>query len=263
VHSDAGTFTPTAWAGFTADERSVVGMITQTTSKATSPEGLETVVKWDASTGNQQAAPLKFKVSSGSSPNNMAVSPDGSFLATSVDSTVEVVDMKSFTRIHKLGGDKNGVSWLRFSPDGTSLLAGGYGGRLDVWRVPSFEHATEAQPLNGSVNSIEFGPDGRSLMVTGGNGQARILSWPSLEPIGTSLATGLLDADGWFVGNFAEGGALIVLVYAGGHAFQWPGSLGALRDAACRISTRNLTKTEWRELLPPTRPYEATCPGLP
>ena len=64
--------------------------------------------------------------------------------------------------------------------------------------------------------------------------QTKVL--PELQQIGASLETGLGTGAGFSYSGFAQGGASIVLVYADGHAFEWPATpSGWERWAGCSM----------------------------
>jgi hypothetical protein len=54
----------------------------------------------------------------------------------------------------------------------------------------------------------------------------------------------------------------VLFSYATGELFEWDTRGDAWEAEACAVAGRNLTRSEWAELLP-RRPYRSTCPGLP
>jgi WD40 repeat protein len=59
------------------------------------------------------------------------------------------------------------VTALCFSPDGASLLAGGYG-RVTVWDLPAGAASRRLEGVEGAVHDIRCSPDGRWIGVAGG-----------------------------------------------------------------------------------------------
>ena len=66
----------------------------------------------------------------------VAVSPDGRFVATAGNEKgIQLFDTASGKQVGRLAGHKGGVSSLTFSPDGKSLLSGGFRGKALLWDV--------------------------------------------------------------------------------------------------------------------------------
>jgi len=73
--------------------------------------------------------------------SSLGFSADGTRLVTGTGSTDEVLglwDMRTRTRLLKLGSRGAATYVARFSPDGNSLVAISWFGQVDLWRAPSF-----------------------------------------------------------------------------------------------------------------------------
>ncbi|WP_345363535.1 serine/threonine-protein kinase [Actinoallomurus liliacearum] len=83
---------------------------------------------------------------------------------------------------------------MAFSPDGRTLAAGGYDGRVRLWDVATHRLVAALPDLPGRVNGVTFSPDGRTLACAGGD---TVLLWdvPARRPATTlSTRTGVVDA---------------------------------------------------------------------
>ena len=86
-----------------------------------------TVRLWDAASGEEICVLHKFRA------NSVAFSPDGSRIVTA-DSTARVWDAASGKEIYVLRGeDDNSVSSASFSPDGSGIVTGSFGGTVRLW----------------------------------------------------------------------------------------------------------------------------------
>ena len=74
----------------------------------------------------------------------------------------------------------------------------------------------------------------------------------AVEPLGANQ-----PVKAWFTGA-----SHALIAYASGELFEWDIRAEAWEAHACRVAGRNLTKTEWAELLPDL-PYRSTCPQYP
>ena len=99
---------------------------------------------------------------------DLAVSPDGAFLAIGVSSKVELLDVAkretitTFTFLHSVGT----IPTVAFSPDGTLLAAGSREGAIKVWNVTSEAEVATLEGHTDQVTSLDFSPDG-SMLASG------------------------------------------------------------------------------------------------
>src|SRR5262249_3568321 len=134
-----------------------------------------------------------------------------------------------------------------FLPD-ESLLVGSFDGALERWRtIDAHRLATATAAPSGPVASIAVTPGGRAILTS-------------------SLTTGTVRQ--WSVGELAllaeyPGDAFAltaIAVFDNGAGITWPIRLGAWERRACALAGRELTQSEWRQLLP-RRGYAAVCGG--
>jgi WD40 repeat protein len=103
---------------------------------------------------------------------------------------------------------------VAFSPDGQTLLTGGWDGAARFWDGATGKPLDPPLTHGGTVNSVAFLPDGRSVLTASEDGAARLwdIPAPTAEPADQILAevellTGLrltasgaleaLDAQAW------------------------------------------------------------------
>jgi WD40 repeat protein len=72
----------------------------------------------------------------------LAFSPDGRFLVSASDESMIVWDVASGARVHTLGGPRRGRDSVSFSLDGRTIAAGGDGGNISLWDLPSVDGIT-------------------------------------------------------------------------------------------------------------------------
>ena len=141
--------------------------------------------------------------------NVMALSPDGSLLAISANSGVDLWDVATGERLQKLTGSGNErVNSVVFSPDGSLLAISWYGETTSLWDVATGERL---QTLTGS-GRVWFSPDG-SLLAGFSSRGGNIGLWDVAT--GERLQTFIGGAIGHI--TFSSDGSL--LVHTG--SFSW------------------------------------------
>jgi WD40 repeat protein len=166
--------------------------------------------------------------------NYMALSPNGSLLATGSLTGVHKVmvwDISITTPglVNKFSGKSYaGVGSLDFSPDGTLVVSGGGDGSLHIWNLTT-ETEIPASPLighNDELTSVKFSPQGSMLVSAqrGRVGAAQIRFW---------------DTTTWQNFDTIQGAGAIQFL-----AFAPSGHILAMNDAEEGIIFRNVIRNQ-------------------
>lgn len=149
------------------------------------PNGRRAVLRWSASSVAlldlvSRRVLAEFDGSWGSI-GNLAVSPDGTFLATSgAYVTITIREIATGEVVQELdGGDW--VYSLTYSPDGSTLIAGT---RSAGTRIFNLETDELIGTIPRSSLSVEFSRDGRRIAIGSGDG-AEIWNWQTQERLQT------------------------------------------------------------------------------
>jgi WD40 repeat protein len=144
---------------------------------AFAPDGntlVATVLSQDSLRGYSQNV-LIVNLSSGKTstlnngkPLSLAVSADGRLLAVGHSTgEIEVWTLDSFSGtsanpIKTLSRHEGPVAAVGFSPDGTTLVSGGYDRNVKVWDLATGEELLVFKH-NGTIDAVRFSPDGKTL----------------------------------------------------------------------------------------------------
>ncbi|MCI0460289.1 MAG: WD40 repeat domain-containing protein [Gemmataceae bacterium] len=153
------------------------------------------VVVWDLATG----AVKQVMQSPLNGIGGLTFSPDGSTLAVRGHHHTEGIDLwdvPSGKRLHRLDGLKEHSKEIRFSPDGKTLVQASGDGSIARWDVAT---GKPLPPLKGQTKyaiRVAFAPDGKSLVSVGydqsacvvdvatGSEKARLAAgWPSVPQV--------------------------------------------------------------------------------
>ena len=183
-------------------------------------------------------------------------SPDGKLLAAA-GLLPEIVIWNVERRKHERTiQHEDAILTLRFSPDGKTIATGDLPGNVIFWdSVSGRRVGPTLGGHNGLVLSLAFNPSGTQLGTTSGDGKFRLWDVASGKLIGSPLPGA--EAGGW--GVFGPDGRHLIAVFGSGIGVMWNVDPAAWKRHACRVAHRNLTRTEWRDLLQ-QRAYRAVCP---
>jgi WD40 repeat protein len=237
--------------------------------------GDATVNLWQVSAGGRS---LRWLASVGlrQTPSGVALSPDGSLLATiDYGGHVRLFSLRDPSRPAPLSTwtDQQGeqVFAVAFSPDGRLLATGGVGNYVTLWDLgdPRRPVPLGTLPEGNSILSLAFSADG--TMLAAGDGLGNVFLWDvrSRRDLGDYLA-GRYGAAADTVAFARDGSAL----YEGGRndpvvawkSVLWSSNGTTLRDAVCSLAHRNLRASEWEQLFGGTRlagHRDRTCPQYP
>jgi WD40 repeat protein len=208
---------------------------------------------WDVGSGKARSFRMKM---SGSS---LSFSPDGRYLAgdgveVNVGGKAEVYDVRSGKGRTIATGDL--VRSVAFSHDGRLLAVGHFGGTVALvstadWKV----HGRRLAGHRERVTQVEFSPDDRVLVTGSGDGTARLWDVATRRPLGAALP---IQPDKFVAATFSRSGSHLFAIPSTGPAVRWDVRPEMWKRHACLVGGRDLTRTEWREILP-DRKYRRVC----
>ncbi len=213
---------------------------------------------------------------------DLAFTPDGRWLVTgSWDRTARIWDLASAKRganrgssgaqaqLAVLRGHQQKINAVAVSPDGRRLATASADATVRVWSLAPAEPGRLLAKLRGhqdAVKAVAFGAEGRWLLSGSSDETARYWDLDAPDP---SAAPGILRGHTGPVVTvmISEENLFLITGSEDDNARLWNTALWTLNndelfDRACNRAGRNLTKSEWEQLLP-DRPFHKICPGLP
>jgi WD40 repeat protein/class 3 adenylate cyclase len=232
---------------------------------AVSPDGRLIAVQTQARNSSSSSVEVRELDSGevlyvGTVPNGkggVSFSPDGRRLAVlgccQPESTIEVWDARSGEELFSpdAGGQANSIA---FSPDGRLLGAGTEDGKVVLWNAHNGEPlGPPIQAAAAAINPISFSPDGRLFVVSSFDQMVTLWDIASRKRIGDTfpIEPAVIPA-----AYFAPNGDVVIDYLA--KAAVWPTDLQTWVRFACQVAGRDLTRAEWKDLLP-DRPYQHVC----
>ena len=211
----------------------------------------------------------------------LAFSPNGELLAAASQREYRIVlwDAATYERVGELRAPTavshlNQVSSLAFSPDGSTLAAGGTftwnyppppgkdRSNVVLWDMTTWE--PRGTPLTGygsEVAALAFGKDGDSLASASSDGIIAMWHLPTRQRLEVA-ARNLWGNSGYGFYRVAISVDGSTIATAGDRVTLWDVRAEAWRERACGIANRNLDPVdEWPRFMG-AQPYEVTCPKL-
>ena len=144
---------------------------------------------------------------------SLAVSPDGSRLASaSWDRTVRVWSLAD-GGVQVLEGHTQNVNGIVFTPDGKSLVSVGYDRELRIW--PMTSGPPNVSTLPSPLNAVAIAPDGE-IVAGGADGEVRFLAHngdneAAVKAGPTPIVALAISNDGGLIATAAIGGTVAVI----------------------------------------------------
>jgi class 3 adenylate cyclase/WD40 repeat protein len=144
---------------------------------------------------------------------------------------------------------------IEAAPDSMLLAIGTEAGRLLLWDPRTGRpSAPSLQVSAGGISQLSFARDSRRIAVGSDDGTATVWDVRDRQRVGEPfpISTNLIPAVA-----FEPDGRLFITEL--GAVSQWPLDVSSWERFACGVASRDLTPTEWKDLLP-GRPYRHVCP---
>ncbi|RKU18687.1 hypothetical protein C6503_09120 [Candidatus Poribacteria bacterium] len=104
----------------------------------------------------------------------LAFSPNNDHIAVGNMDKIRMLGSKKQFRFEEINHD---ATALVFSPDGTVLVSGAYGGGIKLWDLLSGDKINTLDGHTQRVETLVFSPDGKTLVSTGGDGAIFVWDW--------------------------------------------------------------------------------------
>jgi class 3 adenylate cyclase/WD40 repeat protein/tRNA A-37 threonylcarbamoyl transferase component Bud32 len=142
------------------------------------------------------------------------------------------------------------------TPDSRAVLVGDEDGAVRWFDTSTGrELGAPTSVAAEAVSQIAVSPDGRRFAVSDFGGDATLWDIRSRKRVGDAFPVGRGVVPSV---TFDPRGRLLITEL--GSATAWPIGRSDLQRFACRVAGRDLTREEWRDLIP-GRPYRRVCPG--
>jgi|CXWL01.1.fsa_nt_gi WD40 repeat protein len=116
---------------------------------------------------NRRADESTAQVDAAVAVNDVAVSPDGSYVAsTGRDGSVKLWDSQGLKPLRSMVGHTAAAWGVAFSPDGGTLASGSSDGTVRVWSADKGAEVHRLSPTGRGITAVAFSPDGRLLATT-------------------------------------------------------------------------------------------------
>jgi WD40 repeat protein len=211
-------------------------------------------------------------VERGGSPLALAWTPDGSTLTAVSDNNVLRL-YRSGATYHQQGDDitieDDPMGAVAISPDGSTIAVGTSSGTVRQFDLVSHDPSGPAlRGLTFDVRGVAYSADGSLLAATTtGLSTTRLWDVATGTPLGEELVAGrvpytvrTLPIDHPYPSRpvFAPHGHTLYTPVGDGSVVAWDLRPSSWIQAACALTGRDLTESEWRQYLGDA-PYRTTC----
>jgi WD40 repeat protein len=214
---------------------------------ATAPDQAEVRV-YDVRTGRLETS---FDASG---TGSLRFDPTGRYIAgASLDGTVELWNLRTHEPAY-LATDASAAFTVASSPDGKLLAAGDSSGTVTLFDVASRKPIARLRGNDGGVPGLDFSPDGTTIVTIGGAGVFRLWDVASRSVVATLPGS----TEGGSAAFFPDGRKILGVFGNAGTGVVWHVDEATWAATACRVANRELSRAEWRSVLP-GQPYRPAC----
>jgi WD40 repeat protein len=200
---------------------------------------------------------LAYRRSVSNGKGGLEFSRDGRMLAAlgccEPGSTIEVWSARSGKELFspRVAGHATSIA---FSPDSQLLAAGTEDGKVVLWDLAADSPAgAPVDVATGPVEAISFSPDGRLFVASSDDGRATLWNPRTHKRLADAFPE---EENSVPVARFTSRGDVVIENVR--NTSRWPIDPQSWARFACRVAGRDLTREEWRDLLP-GRPYRRVC----
>jgi len=153
----------------------------------------------------------------------VAFSHDGRLVAGCGDRLVQIFDVKTGERLHRLQGHTDLINSVAFSPDGGILASGSQDKTIRLWEVSSgkllqvLTGEKGVSPQDEPITCVAFFPDGKKLASCGTNNY--VTFW--------DIAIGMWEHKAWTDHNRQAGGCIHLAISQDGKSLAVAGTPAA------------------------------------
>jgi WD40 repeat protein len=168
-----------------------------------------------------------------------------------------VFDVRSGKRVAHLRTGDFGRA-VAFSPDGSLLATGDFGGRAHLWSTETWRPSgARLDAHTGRVQSLAFTPDGRTLATAAADGTIQLWDVTSRKAIGPSVT---VEQGAYLAAEFNPAGTHLFVTGEFQRGVRLDVREEAWKRRACAVAGRPMTRREWEAALP-DREYRPVCAG--
>lgn len=131
------------------------------------------------------------------------------------DFAVEIWELETGTRLHRLEGHQGQVNGLAVSPDRKTLASAAWDGAIRIWDIETGNAIAEMTGHESSVSDVAFSRDGSILYSASADGTIRTWDVATAEETRLLVTHGfgvnkLLVGDGWLAYGAVDGGTRVI-----------------------------------------------------
>lgn len=144
------------------------------------------------------------------------------------------------------------------SPDGSIVAVAGKTGEIVTFGASTGDEQRRSTSRGAAVQWLDYSDDGELLVSGAADGGVSLWDAETLDLLGTVHPPHRgepVPAGAQFIGDTHD----VVIASYDGTIYRWETGLDRAIDFACQMAGRDLTETEWAQVLP-AQPFRSVCP---